>query len=669
MVNQIIKEKHQALCTSIQSANHDYYVRDISLVTDQQYDLWFSDLRQLEVKYPELVSSSSPTQRVGELVRAGFTKVAHTTAMLSLDNTYTQKDLQDFDKRVLKSIPYFPEYICEPKFDGVSIEVVYKNGSLFQAITRGDGKVGEDVTCNIRTIKSIPLQISYKEDLTVRGEVVIYRKDLDKVNEQRVLNGEEPFANPRNAASGSLRLLDSKEVAKRPLRAFFYQVVSTVENCSTQDKVLSFMSSLNLPVYDKYKVCVEIEGVEDFIKSFETNRKELPYDTDGVVVKVNCVEYQQELGFTSRAPKWAMAYKYQAERALTKVLDIICDVGRTGVLTPVAVLEPVQLSGSVVARASLHNADYVSDKDIRIGDTVRIEKAAEIIPQVVDVVLGSRQTNSKSWTFPIMCPVCDAPVVQMEEEAASRCSNPKCDGRLKAAVLYMVSRKCLNIDGIGESFIDQLVEKKIVEDIADLFSLDSKRAQLLNELDRMGEKSVNKILAGVKESKTTRTLAMFLTSLGISLVGRTVSTKIADKLESIKDLVKIGSGDLIVKELEIGNKAEENFYKWMKSEYGQRIINKCIQFGTSPLVAQKRSIVMSNGKLSGSSFCITGTLSSPREVIQSKIRSSGGEVHDSTKKTTTYLIAGDKVGKAKLDKAAKFGTKVISEEDLNGMIG
>jgi len=680
MVKEIIKEKHQSLCDSIQKTNYEYYVLDISPVSDQQYDFWLNELKQLEQQYPELVSPNSPTQRVGESAREGFTKVAHNIFMLSLDNTYTQKDLRDFDTRVKKivftgedsDVPL--EYVCEPKLDGASVEVIYKNGEFVQAITRGDGKVGEDVTENIRTIKSVPLKIDYKEDLIVRGEVVIYRKDLEIVNKQRIIEGEDPFANPRNAASGSLRLLDSREVAKRPLRVFFYNVVGdnifdekTSDFYQKHNEILVFLGRLGLPTHKKHQICLNIEEVLHFIKSFEEHKSNLPYDTDGVVIKVNDLEQQKELGFTSRAPRWAIAYKYAAERATTKVIDIICDVGRTGVLTPVAVLEPVQLSGSVVARASLHNKDYVAEKDVRVGDTVRVEKAAEIIPQVVDVILSSRG-KSDPWEFPDTCPICGSEVVQVEGEAASRCSNDKCKGRLKASVLYMVSRKCLNIDGIGESLVDQLVEKGFIEDIADLFSLPSRKESLLKGLDRVGEKSISKIIFGIEEAKINRTLAAFITCLGIPLVGSSVSTKIADKIGTIQNLLTMDYLKENWSIFDVGPKALENFVTYVTSNFGNHVIKKCTQFGVT-LIPEKRKVVVVGGKLNGYSFCITGTLSSPREVIQNKIRENGGEVHDSTKKTTTYLIAGDKVGKAKLDKAAKFGTKIINEEDLNRMIG
>jgi DNA ligase (NAD+) len=656
-INPVIKEKYKSLCVEVQKACYQYYTLDTPLISDQEYDVLYKAVIDLEKKYPELANKNSPTQRVGCTAREGFTKVSHSVPMLSLDNTYDSKDLRDFDTRVCKVLDTPPIYVCEPKLDGASLEVIYKDGTFFKAITRGDGKIGEDVTENVRTIKSVPLSIDYKKDLTIRGEVVIYRSDLEKVNEQRIFNGEDPFSNPRNAASGSLRLLDSKEVCNRPLRVFFYQIVDN-EDFETQEGALSFLAFNNIPTHGKHFICNGIEEVEEFITLFEGERKDFPYDTDGVVVKVNSFEQQKHLGFTSHAPRWSIAYKYPAEKAITKVLDIICDVGRTGVVTPVAILEPVQLSGSVVSKASLHNKDYIKEKDIRIGDEVRVEKAAEIIPQVVDVVLSNRILTAKVWEFPTVCPSCGARIVQSEEEAASRCSNDNCKGRLKASLLYMVSRKCLNIEGIGDSFVDQLVEKNFVTDISDIFGLSEKKETLLRELFRIGDKSLSKILNNIEQAKTTRTLASFISSLGIPLVGITVSVKIANEVGSLNNLWSSFPFE------GVGQKALSNFTTYINSETGRKIVNKCIEYGVKPLDVVKAPKV-ENGKLKNLSFCITGTLSEPREKIQDKISANGGIVHDSIKKTTTYLIAGDKVGKSKLTKAEKFGIKIISEEDFN----
>jgi len=662
-------ERHAWLSDEIARHNYLYYVLDQPEISDEEYDRLFQELVALEREHPELVDESSPTQRVGAAPREGFRKVRRAVRMYSLDNAYSEDELREFVRRVREGLGPDTEvtYVAEPKIDGASIEVIYEGGKLSLATTRGDGEVGEDVTSNIRTILSVPLRIRDERKLTLRGEVFIYRDDLDAVNEQRRADGEPEFANPRNAAAGSLRLLDPRITAERPLRAFFYELVEPLFERHTE--VLAHLASLGLPTHRREKLCADAEEMIEHVAHFDELRRELPYDTDGIVFKVNELALRERLGFTARSPRWAIAWKYAAETAETRILAITAEVGRTGVLTPVADLEPVPLSGTVVSRASLHNLDMIEKKDIRVGDTVVVQKAGEIIPQVLRVVLEKRPKDAVKWTPPKTCPACGEPVERIDGEAALRCVNPSCPGRLKAALWYFTRRSAMDIDRLGKSLIEQLVDRGLVRDLADLFTLPAKREELL-KMERMGPKSVDNLLASIEEARTGRTFDRLLTGLGIPLVGSVAAKLIAARYRDLEQLLA-EDPERLREELEamdgIGEKMAESVVSFLTDERQRAMLQKLRALGvvTRPLPAARAPV---DGPLAGLSFCVTGKFDRKREEIWAEIEANGGEVHKSVKKGTAYLLAGDKVGKTKMEAARKKGAKVIDEAQFRALL-
>ncbi|MDD9934279.1 MAG: NAD-dependent DNA ligase LigA [Myxococcales bacterium] len=659
-------ERHAELCAEIARHDYLYYVRDAPEISDRQYDRLFQELKDLERAHPELVQPSSPTQRVGERPRQGVVKVEHEHPMFSLDNSYDEDELREFDRRVRDGLGHAGySYVAEPKLDGASIETIFDGGALHLGVTRGDGRVGEDVTDNVRTIRAVPLTIDEPRKLTLRGEVVIYRRDLDAMNDKRVARGEEPFANPRNAAAGALRLLDSREAAERQLRVFYYDIVE--RHYETHAQALDAIDRLGLPSHKLHRLCKDVDEVLGFVHDFDARRSSLPYETDGVVVKVNELALRDELGTTARFPRWAIAFKFEAERALTKVLSITADVGRTGALTPVANLEPVQLSGTVVSRASLHNIDYVEEKDVRVGDTVSIEKAGEIIPQVISVQLESRPRGTRRWKPPEHCPICETPVERAEDEAALRCINGRCPGRVKAGIFYFTRRGAMDVDRLGKALVEQLVDRELLRDVGDIFGLKEHRETLLG-LERMGEKSVDNVLEAIDRARTGRSLSQLLTGLGIPLVGTVAAQLIAERYGTLQALLDTPA-ETIAEQLDqlhgIGPKIAESVAAYFGDEVNREVARKLIAHG---VVAEQQVVEAAEGPLSGSAFCVTGTLSEPRDAIHEKIRAAGGEVHRSVKKGTTYLVAGAKVGASKLKSADRHGTEVIDEEKLAALI-
>ena len=659
-------ERHAELCAEIARHDYLYYVRDAPEISDRQYDRLFQELKDLARAHPELVQPSSPTQRVGERPRQGVVKVEHEHPMFSLDNSYDEDELREFDRRVRDGLGHAGySYVAEPKLDGASIETIFDGGALHLGVTRGDGRVGEDVTDNVRTIRAVPLTIDEPRKLTLRGEVVIYRRDLDAMNDKRVARGEEPFANPRNAAAGALRLLDSREAAERQLRVFYFDIVE--RHSETHAQALDAIDRLGLPSHKLHRLCKDVDEVLGFVHDFDARRSSLPYETDGVVVKVNELALRDELGTTARFPRWAIAFKFEAERALTKVLSITADVGRTGALTPVANLEPVQLSGTVVSRASLHNIDYVEEKDVRVGDTVSIEKAGEIIPQVISVQLESRPRGTRRWKPPEHCPICETPVERAEDEAALRCINGRCPGRVNAGIFYFTRRGAMDVDRLGKALVEQLVDRELLRDVGDIFGLKEHRETLLG-LERMGEKSVDNVLEAIDRARTGRSLSQLLTGLGIPLVGTVAAQLIAERYGTLQALLATPA-ETIAEQLDqlhgIGPKIAESVAAYFGDEVNREVARKLIAHG---VVAEQQVVEAAEGPLSGSAFCVTGTLSEPRDAIHEKIRAAGGEVHRSVKKGTTYLVAGAKVGASKLKSADRHGTEVIDEEKLAALI-
>lgn len=662
-------ERHAKLVRDITAHEYRYYVLDDPVISDAEYDALYKQLVALEQEYPSLCTPLSPTSRVGGTPREGFVKVERATRMFSLDNAFSRDELAELLRRVREGLPegQQPAFVVEPKLDGASIEVIYEGGVLVQASTRGDGLVGEDVTENIRTIRSLPLRIAHEGRLTMRGEVVIFRRDLDRINEQRLAQGEEPFANPRNAAAGSLRMLDPRVVAKRPLRIFLYGLVEASKmGLETHQAALDFLKEQQLPTHGREKIAKDLDEIMAAVEELDRSRDAIPFELDGAVVKVNAFAHQDILGSTSKFPRWAMAYKFAAERAMTKVLDIIVSVGRTGQLTPVAVLEPVQLAGTVVSRASMHNADMVDKLDVRLGDSVFIEKAGEIIPQVVGVEHGKRHEDAQAFRMPESCPVCGTQAVRAEGEVAIRCPNRACPGQVKAALHYYSRRFAMDIDHLGPALIEQLVDNGLVLDVADLYDLDEEK---LVALDRIGEKSARNLLREIEASRE-RTLDRLLCGLGIPQIGQVAARQLAETVESLERLLSLSREDI---EREVGAihgfgpKMVESVVGWLFDADNQALLGKLRERNVGR--PQPKPEVVTEGPLLGQSFCVTGVLSRKRDEVHAMIRAAGGEVHDSVKAGTTYLVIGEKVGKTKLDAAKKRGTLVLTEQELYEKLG
>lgn len=651
----------------LRAHDHRYYVLDDPQITDRQYDALYAELRKLEAAHPELVSADSPTQRVGDAPRGELKTVPHVVPMMSLDNTYGEADLSEFIRRVRQGLPAAasPAFCVEPKLDGGSIEVLYRDGQLVSGSTRGDGQSGEEITQNLRTIRSLPLTIPYRKNLTLRGEVVIYRRDLERINQARVAAGEAPFANPRNAASGSLRMLDPRVVAERPLRVVAWQVVEGPELADTHSGALDELAKLGLPTHRKHTVCHSFEEVWAAIAAIDAARREYPYETDGAVVKVDSFSQQAILGATAKFPRWAIAYKFGAERATTSVVSISVQVGRTGTLTPVANLEPVQLAGTVVARASLHNADIVQALGIRRGDRVVIEKAGEIIPQVVSVDEAARVEGEPPFEMPKECPCCGTPVQKEEGQVAVFCPNAHCPDRMKGAMLHYSRRYAMDVDNLGESLIAQLIEKKQVADVADLYDL---TVDELVKLERMGKKSAENVVKSIGASRE-RTLDRLLTGLGIDHIGQVAARQLA---EAARDLPTLLGWDREAAEAHVagiagfGPKMVESVVEYLFDPDSRQLLQKLRERDVSR--PQPVHLAKTEGPLLGKSFCVTGVLTKKREDVHQEIRDAGGEVHDKVKKGTTYLLIGEKVGKAKLDGARKFGAIVIDEAGLAALL-
>ena len=660
-------ERHRKLVEEVRAHDHRYHVLDDPQISDREYDALYAELRELERRHPQLVSADSPTQRVGDAPRGELRTVPHVVPMMSLDNTYTKDDLAEFDRRVRQGLPaaVTPSFCVEPKLDGGSIEVLYRGGKLLLGSTRGDGQSGEEITQNLRTIRSLPLTIPYTGDITLRGEVVIYRRDLDRINQARVAAGETPFANPRNAASGSLRMLDARVVAERPLRVMAWQVVEGPQLADTHAGALDALAKLGLPTHRLHRVCDSFEEVWAAIAAIDAARKDYPYETDGAVVKVNAFAQQDILGATAKFPRWAIAYKFGAERAATTVLSITVQVGRTGTLTPVANLEPVQLAGTVVGRASLHNADIIEALGIRVGDRVIIEKAGEIIPQVVSVDVTARASDAPPFAMPERCPCCDTPVQKEAGQVAVFCPNPRCPDRMKAALLHYSRRFAMDVDNLGEVLIAQLVDGGLVNDVADLYDLSVERVEAL---DRMGKKSAENVVKSIQASRE-RTLDRLLTGLGIDHIGQVAARQLAEAARDLRTLMSWDETAAAAHTAGIsgfGPKMVESIVKYLFAPESRALLDKLVARDVSreqPVNASK-----SEGPLVGQSFCVTGVLSKKREDVHQDIRNAGGEVHDKVKKGTTFLVAGEKVGKAKLDGARKFGAQVIDEAGLAALI-
>jgi DNA ligase (NAD+) len=660
-------KRHADLVEQIRAHDHRYYVLDDPSVSDREYDALYAELRAIETRHPELVTRDSPTQRVSGKPRGDLRTVPHVVPMMSLDNTYTPDELREFSRRVHAGLPSNARVVfcVEPKLDGASVEIVYEAGELVSGSTRGDGISGEDIIENLRTIRSLPVRLARPISLTLRAEVVIFRRDLARINEERVSAGEAPFANPRNAAAGSLRMLDPRVVARRPLRAVVWQVVEGSSLAPDHSGSLRALGELGLPTHRETFVCESLEDVARAIATIEKQRPEYPFEIDGAVIKVDVFEQQAILGATAKFPRWAIAYKFSAERARTRVKDIVVQVGRTGTLTPVAILEPVQLAGTTVARASLHNADIIKNLDLRLDDVVTIEKAGEIIPQVVAVEHAARAEEKPAFVMPERCPSCSTPVLRDEEQVAVYCPNPHCPAVVRGAILHFTRRYAMDIDHLGESLIDQLVTHELVSDVADLYDLTAER---LEALERMGKKSADNVVRSIEASRA-QPLSRLLTGVGIDHVGQVAARQLAEAAGSLSELLAWSEEDAEAKLSAIagfGPKMVASVKAYLFGEDSRQLLEKLSARAVSR--AEPRHAVAAAGPLSGKSFCVTGVLSRKREDVHADIRAHGGEVHDKVKKGTTYLVIGEKVGKSKLDAAKKQNAQVIDERALAALI-
>jgi DNA ligase (NAD+) len=651
----------EALREQLRHHEYLYYVLDQPEITDADYDALMRRLQELEEKNPELLTPDSPTQRVGGKPREGFVKVRHRSAMLSLDNALNEGELRDFDRRVrdlLGSADF--RYVTELKLDGLSMAAQYSDGRFEQAVTRGDGLVGEDVTENARTIRSLPLRVKSKlESFEVRGETVMNRRAFERLNAERDERGLSRFANPRNAAAGSLRVLEPQITASRRLEYFTYFLLQDGQAAfDSHWRSLEELRHMGFKVNPHSKVCRDVDDVLAFCAHWEAKREELPYEIDGVVVKVDSVEQQRALGYTAKAPRWAIAYKYPARQAKTVVEGIEVQVGRTGALTPVAYLKPVAVSGVTVARATLHNEDEIERLGLQIGDEVVIERSGDVIPKVVRV--SAQGSSRKPFHMPSNCPVCGGKIVREEGEAASRCINTNCSARLKESILHFSSRGVMNIDGMGEALVDQLVDRGIVAGVADLYDLT--RDQLIS-LERMGAKSAANVLKNIENSKANP-LPRVLTALGIRFVGERTAVFLAEAFGSMDLIAKADIEELQTAE-EVGPKVAESIFQFFREPRNQELVKRLRDAGLQFTYESKRP---KGGPLKGLTFVLTGTLPNlSREDAKKLIESAGGKVSSAVSKKTNYLVAGEDAG-SKLNKAQELGVSVVSEEQLLDLI-
>lgn len=661
-MNTTIQQRIEQLKEQLNRWSHEYYVEDKPTATDAEYDKAYHELLTLEKEHPEFVTADSPTQRVGGEVLEQFQKVTHTNPMLSLSNAFSKEDLEEFDARLRKLTNRAIEYVCELKIDGLSIALTYQNGQLQLGATRGDGTTGEDVTGNVRTIKSVPLSLKEPWNIEVRGECYMPKKSFVALNESREEEGLEVFANPRNAAAGSLRQLDSKIAAKRNLSVFLYSSPSVEElNVSTQEELLEKMAEIGFVTNPERLKCQTIDEVWNYIETIGAKRQELPYEIDGMVIKVNDFATQEEIGYTVKAPRWAIAYKFPAEEAQTVVRDVEWTVGRTGVVTPTAVMDPVQLAGTTVRRASLHNIDLMKERDIRLEDTVVIHKAGDIIPEVTRVIFEKRPATSQPYEFPTTCPVCHEKLEHLEDEVAIRCLNPKCPAQLTEGMSHFVSRNAMNMSGIGPSIIKQLFEEGLVLDVADLYKL---TLDQLLALDKIQQKSAENILEAIENSKAN-SLERLLTGLGIRHVGTKAAKELAQHFGNMKALQEASIEQL----LEIDGLGDIIAYS-VKTYFEQPSVQELIQelqdrgVNMSYLGKTKADSEASGHILSGKTVVLTGTLEQlTRQDAKEKLESLGAKVTGSVSKKTDVVIAGHSAG-SKLDKANALGIEVWSEQQF-----
>tara|TARA_B100001741_G_C16553373_1_gene600767 strand:- start:657 stop:2648 length:1992 start_codon:yes stop_codon:yes gene_type:complete len=656
-----VQDRIVFLRSELQQHNYNYYVLDKPTISDFEFDLLLNELLDLEKQNPQFYDANSPTQRVGGELIKSFDTVAHEYRMLSLGNTYSAEELVDFDKRITKLVETDIEYVCELKYDGVSISLKYENGELKQAITRGNGTHGDDVTVNVKTINSIPLKLKgdYPSKFEIRGEIFLPHVGFDQMNEKRIVNDLEPFANPRNAASGSVKMQDSKEVAKRPLDCFLYYLLGKELPSQRHYENLQNAREWGFKIPHEIEVCPSIDKVIDFVNYWDNKRHHLPYDIDGIVIKVNDLRLQEQMGFTAKSPRWAISYKFKAEQVSTVLNEITFQVGRTGAITPVANLEPVLLAGTVVKRASLHNADQISKLDIRVGDKVYVEKGGEIIPKIVGVAIKERDLFSQPTVYISHCPECNTPLVRSEGDAKHYCSNDlMCPPQIKAKFEHFISKKAMDIDGIGPETIDLLFENQLIASIPDLYDL--KKEDLL-PFKKEGEKWASNIIEGLEQSKAIP-FERLLFALGVRYVGETVSKVLVKEFQHIDHLM-MANKERLENVDEIGEKIAESVVQYFQNNENINLIERLKNQGLCFEIGEESKAISS--QLSGMSIVISGVFSHfSRDELKKIIEQHGGKNISSISKKTTFVVAGENMGPSKLQKAERLNIPILSENEF-----
>ena len=657
-----IEQKINQLREELRQHNYNYYVLDAPTISDYEFDIKLKELQQLEAQHPEFFDANSPTQRVGGEITKNFETVAHKNRMYSLDNSYSKDDLLDWEKRLQRILGVDQiEYVCELKYDGASINLTYENGKLKRAVTRGDGFKGDDITTNIKTIKSIPLQLrnAIVTDFEIRGEIIIPLDGFEKMNKERVEAGEDPYSNPRNTASGSLKLQDSAEVANRPLDCLLYQVVADKLPFKTHYEALQVAKRMGFKIPNTMQIATSIHAVFDFINHWDTERHHLPYETDGVVVKVNSLAFQDELGYTAKAPRWAIAYKFKAEQKSTVLKSISYQVGRTGAITPVANLEPIELAGTIVKRASLHNADQIAKLDIRVNDTVFVEKGGEIIPKVVGVDLSKRPKDSVPTKYITHCPDCGTALVRKEGDAKHYCPNEYgCPTQITGRIQHFISRKAMDIEGLGAETVELLFKEGLIHNYADLYEL--KEEQII-PLERMAEKSAKNMIEGIEKSKEIP-FERVLFALGIRYVGETVAKKLAKHFKNIDALMHAGYEELIAVD-EIGDRIAQSIIDFSKNPVNVQLIGRLKNYGVT-LALSAEALQGQTDILKGKAFVVSGVFSKmSRTELKKSIEDNGGKISSSISKKTDYIIAGENMGPSKKIKAESLQIPIISEDE------
>ena len=658
-----IEKRIEELVRIINEANYNYHVLDNPTITDQEYDKYLEELYKLEEKYPELIRDDSPTKKIGGEVLDKFEKVTHDIPMMSLSDVFNEDEIVLFDNRIKKEGVH-PEYVCELKIDGLSVSLKYEKGVFKRAATRGNGVVGEDITNNVKTIKTVPMRIKEDVDIEVRGEIFMSKETLKKLNDERLKNGEPEFKNCRNAAAGSIRQLDSSIAAKRNLEVFIYHLPNPEDfGIKTHMEALKYMEKLGFRTNKANNSLVHnIDEVLQFIEDKGKIRESLPYDIDGVVIKLNNLSDQQKVGYTLRYPKWATAYKFPAEISYTKLVDIKFTVGRTGQVTPNAILEPVNVMGSTISKTTLHNEDFVLEKELKIGDIVGIKKAGDVIPEVVGVLKERRTGNEIDFKMTKICPICGSTLVKHENEAAYYCENPNCDRRQIESLIHFASREAMNITGFGERIIEDFYNFGYIKSVVDFYKLD-KIAEELKELEGFGNKSIDNLLTEIENSKHN-SLDRLLFGLGIRYVGRKTAKILARKYKNLYNLFEASLEELIGIP-DIGERIAGSVYEYFHNDDNKLLIDNLYELGLNMDYLQEETV---NESFIDKTFVITGTLSQSRDLIKEKIESVGGKVSDSVSKKTDYLVLGDNPG-SKYQKALELGVKIIKENELDSMFG